>query len=295
MLEDVISRLEQCYAQRDHEIILVNDCSPDDTWEKIEHLCDQHPRVKGVDLAKNFGQHCAILAGLHEAQGDIIICLDDDGQTPPEEAYKLIQAVEADGHDIAIARYEIKQHSAFRNFGSRVNDKMACSLIGKPKDLFLSSFVAFKRFVRDQICQYTFPYPYISGMLLRTTKDIVNIDVDHRERQEGNSGYTLSKLLALWFNGFTNFSIKPLRIVTFLGAIIALIGFILGVYSIVTKVINPATPLGWASTFTATVFIGGLILLVLGLIGEYIGRMFMGLNQQPQFVVRRKRNSDSQP
>ncbi len=291
-LPEVVREIADQYGndtQYEYEIILINDCSPDATFGAIRTLCAQNVRVRGIDLAKNFGQHSAILAGLREAAGDIIVCLDDDGQTPPAEACKLIQAVE-EGHDVAIARYAHKKHSFFRNMGSRLNEHMAKAMIGKPKELFLSSFVAMKRYIAEEVCAYTFPFPYISGMLLRTTNDIVNVDVAHQPRETGQSGYTFGKLLSLWLNGFTNFSIKPLRVAMVLGVVIALLGFVLAIYAVVVKITTPEAPLGWASTMAAITAIGGIILLMLGLVGEYIGRMFMGLNQQPQYVVREKIN-----
>ncbi len=286
-LPDVVHTLESVYGGKElpYEIVLVNDCSPDDTFGVIKELASKNPCVTGVSLSKNFGQHAAIMAGLRHATGDVVVCMDDDGQTPPEEAHKLIAQVLA-GHDVAIARYADKKHNSFRNLGSKINNSMAKMMIGKPKELYLSSFVAMKRYIAEEICSYTFPYPYISGLLIRATNDIVNVDVEHKERESGESGYTVRKLMALWFNGFTNFSIKPLRAATIIGAIIALIGFIYGIYAIVTKLVNPDVPLGWASTTAAVVFIGGLILIVLGLIGEYVGRMFMGMNQSPQYVVK---------
>lgn len=293
ILPDVVGRIISCMNGEDIEIVLVNDSSPDGTFSAIRKLCEADSRVKGIDLSRNFGQHSAIMAGLRHACGDIVVCLDDDGQTPPEEAYKLIEQIRA-GHDAAIASYAEKKHGAFRNFGSWVNNKMACSMIGKPKELYLSSFVAMKRFVANEICGYTFPYPYISGLLLRATKDIVNVDIAHRERVSGASGYTLSKLLSLWFNGFTNFSIKPLRFAIVIGTIIAVGGFGTGIYSVLKKLMDPNTPLGWASMMSAIAFIGGIILLMMGLIGEYIGRIYMGLNQQPQYVVKERLNLDSE-
>ncbi len=295
LLPDVVARIVACFnaSAYDFEILLINDSSPDSTFDTIRQLCKTDNRVKGINLARNFGQHAAILAGLRQVSGEIVVCLDDDGQTPPEEAYKLIEQIEA-GHDVAMARYISKKHGAFRNLGSRINNRMACSMIGKPKELFLSSYVAMKRYIADEVCSYHFPYPYISGLLLRTTADIVNVDIAHKERQSGTSGYTFRKLLSLWFNGFTNFSIKPLRIAIVLGVVIAILGFAVGIYSIVIKLIRPDTLLGWASMMSAVAFIGGIVLLVLGLIGEYIGRIFMGLNQQPQYVVKEQLNLDDQ-
>lgn len=286
--------LAEKYSAFSYEIILVNDASPDGTLGVIEQLCIDDSCITGLNLSKNFGQHAALLAGLKEANGDVVVCLDDDGQTPPEEAYKLIDEV-LSGHDIAMARYEQKKHGALRNLGSKLNDKMARSLIGKPKDLYLSSFFAMKKYICEQLCQYTFPYPYITGMLIRSTNDIVNVDVAHKAREMGQSGYSMSKLLSLWFRGFTNFSIKPLRIAIVLGCIIAVVGFIVGIYAVVVKLTNPAAVVGWPSMMSAIVFIGGIILIVLGLVGEYIGRIYMGLNQQPQYVVRDKIKNGNKP
>ncbi len=291
-IAEVVTGLVREYTESgyDFEIILVNDSSPDNTYGVIRQLCADDQRVRGINLSRNFGQHSALMAGMRYAQGEILVLLDDDGQTPPDQAKKLIDQVEA-GHDAAIARYGHKKHSAVRNMGSKINESMARWLIGKPKGLYLSSYVAMKRFVADEILTYTLPYPYMSGMILRATSDIVNVDVEHKERTVGESGYTFSKLISLWFNGFTNFSIKPLRIAIVLGIIIAILGFGVGIYSIVMKLLND-TPLGWASTMSAIAFIGGIILVVLGLIGEYVGRMFMGLNHHPQFVIKEKLNME---
>ncbi|MGI6152631.1 MAG: glycosyltransferase family 2 protein [Christensenellaceae bacterium] len=286
-----IGKLMDGYGSDRYEVILVNDASPDGTFSAIEKLCKENGHVTGLNLSKNFGQHSAIMAGLNEATGDIIVCMDDDGQTPPEEAGKLIDEVAA-GHDIAMARYPEKKHGFLRNIGSKLNESMAKSMIGKPKHLFLSSFFAMKRYILDQLIRYDFPYPYITGMLLRTTGDIVNVDINHKERETGKSGYSMAKLLSLWFRGFTNFSAKPLRVAIVLGVIIAIIGFGMLVYAFVVRFTNSNALDGWASLMAAIVGIGGVILIVLGLVGEYIGRIYMGLNKQPQYVVRDKIKND---
>ena len=179
-------------------------------------------------------------------------------------------------------------HSGFRNFGSKVNDKMAQWLIGKPKELKIMSYFACKRYVVDAVLRYPNPFPYISGLLLRVTNKVKNVEVHHRERIEGKSGYTLGKLLLLWVNGFTAFSIKPLRIATFIGVIMAVIGFIYGIYVIINKFfIHPGVPLGYSSTMAVMLFIGGMIMLLLGMIGEYVGRIYISINRSPQYVIRR--------
>ena len=284
---DEIQTTMKTMPKYSYEVILVNDCSPDETFETIRGLAADNSNIKGINLAKNFGQHSALMAGFHYVTGDIIVCLDDDGQTPADEVGKLLCGIE-DGSDVVYARYTNKKHSLFRNFGSRVNDWMARVMLGKPKDLFLSSYFAARRFVVDDMLRYENSYPYVIGLVLRATKNITNVDVVHREREVGTSGYTMKKLLALWFNGFTAFSIKPLRIATVLGCITAAGGFGYGIYTIVKKFVNPDVPVGFSAMMSALVFIGGMIMLMLGMIGEYIGRMYISMNRSPQFVVRER-------
>lgn len=267
------------------EVILVNDCSPDNTFQTIRQLCGKYDNMIGINLAKNFGQHSAIMAGLHYATGDVCVFLDDDGQTPANEVGKLLAAVAA-GADVAIASYDHKMHSHFRNWGSRLNERMMHIMIHKPKELFVSSYFAVKRFVAESMMQYSNSYPYLPGLLLRATKNIVNVPVHHREREVGTSGYTLKKLIGLWFNGFTAFSVVPLRVATVAGVVSAFVGFIYGIYTIIRKLVDPNVLLGFSSLMAVILFIGGMLMIMLGLIGEYIGRIYISLNNSPQFVVR---------
>jgi len=269
------------------ELILVNDCSPDngETMRIIRQMSAENDNIIGIDLARNFGQHAAIMAGFRKVSGEIVVCLDDDGQTPADEVGKLLDKIE-EGYDAVYARYAQKMHSLFRNFGSSVNETMAEWLLGKPKDLYVSSYFAIRRFVVDEIVRYRNPYPYVIGLVLRTTKSICNVDINHRERQQGSSGYTLKKLFGLWFNGFTSFSVKPLRLATTSGVILALLGFVYAVFTVVNKVVNPATPAGWSSTICALMIIGGMLMVMLGLVGEYIGRIYISMNDAPQYVIR---------
>ena len=248
----------------EYEIILVNDCSPDDTFGKIRELCGKDKRIKGINLARNFGQHAALMAGFHQVKGDILVCLDDDGQTPANEVGKLLAALE-NGADVAYAKYEHKHHSAFRNFGSRVNDWMLCFMLNKPKDLFISSYFAARRFVLEEMLKYENAFPYVIGLVLRATRNIVNVTVEHRDRMVGESGYTFGKLLALWFNGFTAFSEKPLRIATMAGVGCAGLGFLYGIYTIIKKLVLPGVPVGFSALMASIMFIGGMLMLMLGL------------------------------
>ena len=268
-----------------YEVILVNDSSPDKTMEVIRNICRDNSRIIGVDLARNFGQHSALMAGMSYTSGDVVVFLDDDGQTPASEVGKLLEKIE-EGYDVVYARYSHKMHNGFRNFGSRVNSLMVEKLLDKPKDLYISSYFAARRFVVDEILQYKNAFPYVIGLVLRSTNKICNVDVEHRERQSGASGYTLKKLLNLWVNGFTAFSVKPLRVATYSGVAVAFFGFCYLIYTIVHRIVNPIAPMGWSSTMAMILIIGGSLLFVLGMIGEYIGRIYICINNSPQFVIR---------
>ncbi len=281
-IQDTMKGMSDKY---EYEIVLVNDDSPDDTYGVIETIAKNADNITGINLARNFGQHAALMAGFHYVSGDIIVCLDDDGQTPATEVGKLLEAVEG-GADVAYAKYAHKKHSFFRNFGSFVNEKMLQFLLGKPKELIVSSYFAAKRFVIDEVMRYDKSYPYMMGLVLRTTKRIVNVEVDHREREVGRSGYTLGKLLTLWMNGFTAFSVTPLRVSTWCGCIFAILGFLYGIYTIIKHFVLGIAPWGYDSLMSAISFIGGMILLMLGLTGEYIGRMYISMNNAPQYIVR---------
>ena len=292
----VVNEIESTMAQfaYKYEIILVNDSSPDDTFAVISALAEADGHITAVDLAKNFGQHAALMCGIRHSSGDILVCLDDDGQTPADEVGKLLEKIEA-GYDVVYASYDHKQHSGFRNFGSRVNAWMTEIMLGKPKELSLTSYFAAKRFIADEMVRYENCFPYVMGLVLRSTKNICNVPVNHRSREQGQSGYTLGKLLSLWMNGFTSFSIKPLRIATYFGALTALAGFIYALIIVIRHFAVGMAPLGWSSTTALLLILGGVILLVLGLIGEYIGRIFMCVNSSPQYVERSVVKRDEAP
>ena len=289
-LESVILEIKETMKKLNkyaYEIILVNDSSPDNTWKTIEKLGKDNDNITGINLSKNFGQHAALMAGMRESTGDYVVCLDDDGQTPADEVDKLLTALE-EGADAVYARYGNKKHSLFRNFGSRANDLMTRVMLGKPKELFVSSYFGVKRFVVEDMLRYQNSYPYVIGLVLRATKNIVNVDVTHREREEGKSGYTLKKLLGLWFNGFTAFSVTPLRIATVIGVFCAFVGFAYGIYVFVRRLIDPNVVVGFSSLMCVILFVGGMLMIMLGLVGEYIGRIYISLNNSPQYVIREK-------
>lgn len=269
----------------EYEIIMVSDNSPDEVFSVISSLCEKDSRLHGVELSRNFGQHAALMCGYSKVIGDVIISLDDDGQAPVESIFDLLKAIE-DGADVVFGAYQQRKFNFFRNFGSTVNDWMTQWLLDKPQDLHITSFFAARRYVVDEILKYEKPFPYLLGLILRTTHNIVNVSVSHRIRESGVSGYNFLRLLKLWTNGFTAFSVKPLRIATLMGFLFACVGFMLGIWVIIQKLYNPQVPAGYSSIVALLVFIGGMLMLMLGLIGEYVGRIYICINKSPQYVIR---------
>ncbi|WP_405336234.1 glycosyltransferase family 2 protein [Fibrobacter sp.] len=289
-IETVVQEIRETVATRpgtDYEIVLVNDCSPDGVWHVIKKLAAADNHIKGICLAKNFGQHSALMAGYGQATGDCIISLDDDGQTPASESFKLVDKLD-EGYDVVYGYYKHSRQHLFRRFGTWVNKKMAEAIIGQPKTLRTTSFFIMRKFIVDEIVRYPNPFAYISGLVFRATKSLGNVEVQHRRRLEGESGYTLAGLIGLWINGFTAFSVKPLRAATFIGVICALVGFLAGLYVVYQKFLNPEIPVGYTSMLATLLFVGGMIMLLLGLIGEYVGRIYISINQSPQYVVRER-------
>lgn len=282
---DEIELLHKGHSEDDYEIILVNDSSPDDVWSKICKLVDERQNIYGINLAKNFGQHAALLAGYRLSKGDIVVSLDDDGQIAVEDTYKIIDELSC-GYDVVYGKYKIKQHSKFRNWGSRLTKKMMVYLADVPSDFEGSSFYAAKRFVVDEMIKYQNSYVFLLGLAFRSTNKVGAVYVSHRARKEGQSGYSLIKLISLWVNGATTFSVKPLRISALLGIVFAIIGAIFACLIIIKKITTPSVAMGWSSLMATTLILSGIILTVLGLIGEYVGRTYMSSNNTPQYVVR---------
>ena len=269
-----------------YEIILVNDCSPDDVWSVIKKRSNEDSHIVGINLAKNFGQHSALMAGYKQSVGNYVVSLDDDGQTPACEVFSLIKKLE-EGFDVVYATYPETHQSLFRRLGSsfanKMNDYMFDIKERLPKG---SSYFVMKRFIVDEIIKYNHAYTYIAGLILRSTRNIAMVPVIHLDRYEGRSGYSLKSLFSLWLNGFTAFSVKPLEIGAYMGFLMAIIGFIVVIVTVIRKIITPDIQAGWSSTISVILIIGGIIMLMLGLIGEYIGRIYICLNNAPQFVIK---------
>lgn len=293
VVRDIVATVAQRSEYR-YEILLVNDNPPDDTWDVIRRLCAENERIHGICFSKNFGQHSALMAGYRHVTGDIVVSLDDDGQNPPSEMFKLIDALD-EQTDLVYANYKSKKHSLFRNFGSRVNDGMVRWLLNKPKGLYLASYYAAKRFVVEEMIRCENPFPYIDGLALRSTSAYKNVDIEHRERAAGKSGYSFGKLLALWVNGFTSFSVKPLRLATLFGFVTSAIGFVLALVIVILKLaLKDAVSAGWPSLMTVVLILNGAVMMMLGLVGEYVGRIYITMNKSPQYVIKREINETTE-
>lgn len=282
-------------GKKEYEFVLVDDCSPDggETMAALLSLVRDYPCVRAVELAKNAGQHNAVMAGLNHARGDAFIAMDDDMQTHPSQLQYLLAEFEKGCYDIVYGYYPEKKHTKFRNFGSFVNSLTVRILLKKPKDLKTSSFWIIKRFVRDYAIQYKSAYTHLQGLFLRTTRNICSVPIQHFEREVGTSNYTLKRLLKLWSN-ILGFSIVPLQLATMLGYVFSAIGIIGAIAVVVQKIIRPATYIGWPSMMVCICFFSGINLLFMGLIGEYVGRIFLGMSRNPQFVVRSVYHQDKE-
>jgi len=269
------------------EIVLVNDGSPDASDAACRALlADATVPITYIEHARNYGEHNAVMTGLRHARGDYIITMDDDLQNPPEEVVRLYDHARKGGWDVVYTRYASKQHAAWRNLGSRFANKVADWLLDKPKGLYLSSFRCMSALVVRAVAGYQGPYPYVDGLIMQVTQRIDSIEVRHLPRAEGRSNYTLKRLVRLWLNLATSFSLVPLRLAVFAGAAMAAIGTAGAVAVIAEALFWHETPSGWASTMTVILLVSGVQSLILGILGEYVGRTFLSANGKPQGTVR---------
>lgn len=280
-IDEIVSKNKEY----DYEVIAVNDHSPDNVWNILVDIAKKNKKVRLINLAKNMNRPGAIMAGLSKASGDYVIMMDDDGQCPMEKLWDLIKPLE-DSYDVSMAKYTKYKQSIFKSFGTFVNRKMTEIIIGKPKDLEFTNFIVMKKYIKDEIIKYKNPYPYFTGLLLRTTSNIINVEMEERKRISGSTTFTFKKMINLWMNGFTAFSIKPLRISTIVGFICSLLGFIYGVLLIIMKLIGSNITTGYSSIMASLLFIGGIVMLMLGIIGEYLGRIYISINNSPQYVIK---------
>lgn len=283
----LVKQIEALEIEGGHELVLVNDGSRDATAGICRELLrDARIPMIFVNHARNYGEHNAVLTGYRHARGAYVVNLDDDGQNPPAEAVKLWQHARREGLDVVYGHYAQKEHSAFRNFGSWLTNRMTDWVLDKPKGFYLSSFRCVSAFVAKEVAAHDGPYPYIDGLILQVTQNFGALEVQHAERAAGASGYTLRRLLRLWLSTFVNFSVMPLRLATLLGLVMAAAGLLGLLFVFYLRYTNKGPDYGWGSLMGALLVFSGTQLVVLGLIGEYVGRMFLTVNRRPQSVVR---------
>jgi polyisoprenyl-phosphate glycosyltransferase len=281
-LKEEIAKIQNISS---YQIILVNDCSNDNSWKEISKICNNQEYVIGINLMKNYGQHNAIMAGINIVDGDFVILMDDDFQHSPKEINKLINRIN-DGYDVCYTNYKDNKYNSFKILGSKLNKGISNFLLNKPKDIYLSSFKCFTKKICNEIKKYDGPFVYIDGLIFDVTKNVTSIDVEHLDRMDGKSNYNIFKLVSLWLSVLTNFSIVPLRISTITGFLLTIISFFSILIVIIMKLLNPSTAAGWSSLISVLLFFSGIQFIVLGLLGEYIGRSYLNLNKKPQYVVR---------
>ena len=286
ILPELISQLESVldHSDLEYEVILVCDQSPDRSWQVIQNLVRTRNRFHGILLRMNVGQHNALMAGLRASNGEIIITMDDDLQHSPKDISLLVKGI-SEGYDVSYARFQSRYHPFWKLIGSRVNDIVARFLMGKPAHIYLSPFRAFSASIRDEVLKYRGPYVYLDGLILSVTRNIVMVDVKHHDRFAGVSRYGFKKSFALWLKMATSFSILPLRITSFLGLIFSGLGFLLAILLIIQKFTLNAMPIGWSSLIVTVLILGGVQLLAVGMLGEYLGRVLLTLDSRPQFVI----------
>lgn len=296
-LDELVNRIGASMADSEYassfELILVDDCSPDNSWEVIQRLAKERSFVQGATLSRNFGQHNAIMAGLNLVSGQYVVLMDDDLQHPPEAIPDMVKELVA-GADVCYTRYANRQHAAWKIAGSRFNDVMASWLLSKPKGLYLSSFKALKRGMVDQIRNHEGPFAYLDGLILDITRRIATVEIQHGTRAYGEGNYSFKKSISLWLRMVTGTSIVPLRMVTLMGALIALLGFMGAVFIIISNFLYPNESKGWASIIVTILLVSGFQTLFIGILGEYLGRIHLRLNNKPQYLFRFTTKNDTE-
>jgi polyisoprenyl-phosphate glycosyltransferase len=284
ILPNLHARVTKSLEHFDFELILVNDKSPDKSWEVIRQLAGSDPRVKGISLKKNEGQDNAIMAGLSKARGAYVVVMDDDLQHSPSDIPKLLHQCQA-GFDVCYGLFVEKKQTFWKNIGSALNDLLAQLFLKKPKDLYLSPFKLMRASVVEQVNHYSGPFPYLDGIILAVTSSLTQIELEHHKRADGKGNYNLIKSISVFLKHVTGYSLYPLRLVTIIGIFAASLSFLLGAYFTVDYVTTERRVEGWTSLVLLIVFFNGLILMCLGLIGEYIGRIYLTVTSKPQYVI----------
>jgi undecaprenyl-phosphate 4-deoxy-4-formamido-L-arabinose transferase len=283
-LPSLVARLREVLKGKSYEIIIVHDCGPDHSWQTITELALADDTVRGINLRRNVGQHNAVMAGLNYARGEVIVTMDDDLQHAPHDIVAMWSKLN-EGYDVCYAKFESRKHAAWKILGSKANDYLATALLGKPRGLYLSPFKCFSRAIRDELVKFEGPSVYVDGLIFAVTNNIASVKVSHHERPLGEGQYTLRKSMSLLLHMATSGSILPLRLASMLGLVMSLVGFLLAIVVTIERLTDASLPIGWASLIVTSLILGGVQLLALGILGEYIGALFLRLDSRPQFVI----------
>lgn len=291
-VETLVNRVDDSLHDVDYELILVNDYSPDNSWEEIKKAAKSNKRIIAINLRKNSGQDNAIMAGFSKVSGNYVVIMDDDLQHDPADIKELIQELERGDFDVCFAKFPAKKQKLWKNLGSWLNGKMAEIIIHKPPNIYLSPFKIIKREIVDEIVKYGGPYPYVDGIIFTITRNVTQVLIEHHTRFAGESNYTLHRSVAVWLKLITSFSVFPLRIATIIGIMASIIGFSLALFYFTRYFIVGETIEGWTSLMIIVLILCGTILLCLGGIGEYVGRSYMQLNRRSQYSIKEVLNTD---
>jgi polyisoprenyl-phosphate glycosyltransferase len=289
IVEETVDRILNVLHANDlrAEIVLVNDGSPDQSWEVISGLASKHSEVVAINFLKNYGQHTAVYCGIAESKGDFIITMDDDLQNPPEEILKLISKIN-EGYDLVFAEFKQKMHGGMRKIGTKVIAYLNAEIFSKPKDLKLTNFRIFTRATAERMLQYRTNYPYIPGLLLMHASRMANVETEHHARRIGASNYTIFRIATLVARLLFNYSSYPLKVVSGLGILMSAISFLVGGYFILKAWIVGSNVQGWTTLVVLLSFLSGFILVMLGIMGEYLARMMNQLASNTPYQIRER-------
>lgn len=293
LVETIYREMQKAALEDAFELLLVNDCSPDHSWSVICALADRFSFVKGISLRRNFGQHNATMAGLNHASGEIVVVMDDDLQHPPGAIAEMIETL-SNGYDVCYTHYLNRQHALWKKAGSCINNWVAKRLLNKPQGIYLSSFKALRKEVVDEVIKYDGPYAYVDGLILDVTGAITSIEIEHQPRLTGEGNYNFRRSLSLWFKMATSFSILPLRLASYVGFSLAALSLVMIGVVLTQKILHPEVAAGWASLMATVLLIGGVQILCIGMIGEYLGRTYLKINGKPQFVIGARTGNQEQ-
>lgn len=294
-IKAVLDEIDGAFSASDkysYEVVLVDDYSPDNVYEIVKEIAEKNKKIKVLHLAKNSGQTNAVIEGYRYATGDFVVEMDDDLQMPAGEILRMLETLENGNYDVVFAKYPQQKESAFRRFGSRINNKMTEIMLGKPKEIRVNSFFVMRKFVKEKFLEYSNNYPYLYGIIFAITTNVANVEVEHRERTNGKSNYTFGKLLRLWLNGFLNFSIQPLRLAMKLGSVITCVSFVVAIILVLQRIFGDTQSVGWTSLMVTIIFFSGVQLLGIGVLGEYLGRMYISESGLPRTTVKESINCE---